>query len=415
MPSGASERMSSLFVLSELKVIEWSPTSHQVTEPPTGILITLGPNSSIWADARTARRPEPARTGFSPGRVRAGIGGFPCASSAAGCWSEGLLARELVDCRAANCAARAEDRLGRRDDRDLPGHVLAVEQAHEAVGAGGGRARQADGEALLRLQPAAVVVALGAVEDGLLVLGVGAEGGPGKSGRHVAGIGGGGGRVARALREEVGQRRVDREERGRRLRAVLLRGGQVVVGGDGRVGEAPERDRVRLADADVVEDDRVARVHGDRAREVAEEGLVRLRVEAVDVDLEGLGRRSPSPGRSSWRGSLRPAGAVKPTNSPIATATTSGSQPVKRFIRSPLQRCDGVEAATIIPDSGGDCKRQPTRCAGSRSRASAAGRARLAGSSPRARVGRPRSSRAVSGRAGCCRRSRAAACSAHRR
>ena len=46
VPSGATFRMSS-FDLSELKVIEWAPMTHQVTEPPTGILIVLGPNSSI--------------------------------------------------------------------------------------------------------------------------------------------------------------------------------------------------------------------------------------------------------------------------------------------------------------------------------------------------------------------------------
>ena len=44
VPSGATFRMSS-FVLSELNVIEWSPITHQVTEPPTGILIVFGPNS----------------------------------------------------------------------------------------------------------------------------------------------------------------------------------------------------------------------------------------------------------------------------------------------------------------------------------------------------------------------------------
>src|SRR5271167_4161754 len=66
VPSGASYWMS-LFEASELNVIEWSPTTHQVTEPPTGILTTFGPNSSIWPLELDCGAPEPTSTGFSPG------------------------------------------------------------------------------------------------------------------------------------------------------------------------------------------------------------------------------------------------------------------------------------------------------------------------------------------------------------
>src|ERR1700732_138723 len=59
VPSGATRRMS-LLVVFELNVIVCGPTSHQVTEPPTGILYTFGPNSVISAGAFCA--PEPART-----------------------------------------------------------------------------------------------------------------------------------------------------------------------------------------------------------------------------------------------------------------------------------------------------------------------------------------------------------------
>src|SRR5712691_9668174 len=59
VPSGASLRMS-LFALVELNVIVCGPMTYQVTEPPTGILVTFGPNSVICASI-TAGDPEPVR------------------------------------------------------------------------------------------------------------------------------------------------------------------------------------------------------------------------------------------------------------------------------------------------------------------------------------------------------------------
>src|SRR5437763_7805982 len=73
VPSGALVRTSSS-VLSELNVIVWSPRKYQVTDPPTGILIAFGPNSSIWA---ATCPPEPARTELPAGRG-CGTGGLPC-------------------------------------------------------------------------------------------------------------------------------------------------------------------------------------------------------------------------------------------------------------------------------------------------------------------------------------------------
>src|SRR5437868_4746649 len=65
---------------------------------------------------------------------------------------------------------RTQSRLGRGDDRDLPGHELAVQQAREAVRPGRGGAREMHGESLVRVEPAAVVVGLRAIEVRLFVL-----------------------------------------------------------------------------------------------------------------------------------------------------------------------------------------------------------------------------------------------------
>src|SRR5579862_8854806 len=102
VPSGATVRMSS-FVLFELKVIECGPMTHQVTEPPTGILTTLGPNSVISA-SWTLFEPEPASTGLEPGRVRPGTGGFPCFSACTAVSSLASIEASCV-CPAAYCAA----------------------------------------------------------------------------------------------------------------------------------------------------------------------------------------------------------------------------------------------------------------------------------------------------------------------
>ena len=75
VPSGAVARMSS-FALVELKVIECGPIRYQVTEPPTGILIVFGPNSSIEIGAVDAGDPDPART-MVPGGVAIGAGACP--------------------------------------------------------------------------------------------------------------------------------------------------------------------------------------------------------------------------------------------------------------------------------------------------------------------------------------------------
>ena len=64
VPSGATARMS-LFDLFELNVIEWSPMTYQVTDPPTGILIVFGPNSSI--EPGPFGGPSPRAPGSCPG------------------------------------------------------------------------------------------------------------------------------------------------------------------------------------------------------------------------------------------------------------------------------------------------------------------------------------------------------------
>src|SRR5690348_3977638 len=74
---------------------------YQVTDPPTGILIVFGPNSSIAPSP--LGRPDPASTCVPAGIVMPGTGGFPCLvggialamdlTSAASCF-----------CPRANCA-----------------------------------------------------------------------------------------------------------------------------------------------------------------------------------------------------------------------------------------------------------------------------------------------------------------------
>jgi len=62
--------------LSELNVIECGPMIHQVTLPPTGILIVLVPNSSTAPEPVGA--PDPASTVLGlPGSVKCGMGGLP--------------------------------------------------------------------------------------------------------------------------------------------------------------------------------------------------------------------------------------------------------------------------------------------------------------------------------------------------
>src|SRR5579871_3802002 len=75
VPLGATERMSSSALVAP-KVIEWGPIRYQVTEPPTGILTVLGPNSEIEPTIAGLGVPEPARTTLEPGSVT-GIGGLP--------------------------------------------------------------------------------------------------------------------------------------------------------------------------------------------------------------------------------------------------------------------------------------------------------------------------------------------------
>src|SRR5437868_282883 len=45
LPSGAVLRMS-LLLLVALNVTVWTSTRYQITEPPTGTLVSFGPNSS---------------------------------------------------------------------------------------------------------------------------------------------------------------------------------------------------------------------------------------------------------------------------------------------------------------------------------------------------------------------------------
>src|SRR5262249_9467066 len=102
VPSGATKRMSS-FVLFELNVIECGPRSHQVTVPPTGILMVLVPNSSTLPELFGT--PEPASTAFGlPGSVTSGTGGLPC-RSAATAGTSGATAFANCFCPRANCAA----------------------------------------------------------------------------------------------------------------------------------------------------------------------------------------------------------------------------------------------------------------------------------------------------------------------
>ena len=57
-----------------------------------------------------------------------------------------------------------------------------------------------------------------------------------------------------------------------------------------RIDERPERDRVRLSDTDLVEDDRVALVHAHDFWKVGDERFVRRVVVTVDENRECLRR-----------------------------------------------------------------------------------------------------------------------------
>ena len=98
-------------------------------------------------------------------------------------------------------------------------------------------------------------------------------------------------RIARALWQQLRHLRVEGQER--RGRVVLLLRRQLLARRDCSIHDRAEGHGVRLAVADLVENDRVTGMHAHHAREVGEEGLVRLRVVSVDVDREGLAAHRP--------------------------------------------------------------------------------------------------------------------------